>query len=304
MLVFKITSELFSAEKKSSYIDSDTYRKPEKERTQQQVVGPDIKRKPKRVESLIKRFEKNFLRRDKTPKEHKEKEVKEYSPISNSSTDSLKRIKKIFSSNKKVTRDVGIECKIDDDIDYQNKLNTFRKSSIKSMTNDRFSSPQKIYFENTDQRRKESIRPLERKKLRNDEIYENVGRKINPAPIRVELDSRRGSKLSNKPIGIANPQQHRPSITSISSIDSRARDSKKHPMKPIRVEFFKPSAPNSRGGIISTVHNDNINVKEAKSDKMSFKEYREAQKARSSKPTNDHDDQLKNSYQQSFFVPF
>lgn len=270
------------------------------------MAGPDIKRvKPKRVESLIKRFEKNFLRRDKAPKEPKEhKELKEYSPISNSSTDSLKRIKKIFSSSKKVTRDVGIDCKIDDDIDYQNRLNTFRKSSIKSVTSDRFSSPQKIYYENPDQRRRETLRPLDRKKLRNDEIYENVGRKINPEPIRVELDSRRGGKVSHKPVGIANPQQHRPSITSLSSIDSRARDSKKQQIKPIRVEFFKPSALKPRSAIVSAGRSDKVNVNESKTDKMSFREYREAQKFRSNKLIDDHDDQLKNSHQQSFFVPF
>jgi hypothetical protein len=254
---------------------------------------------------LIKRFDR-ILHRTK-------KEEKEVSPApSSESVDSLKNKKNLINMMSKPvkTRDIGILCKIDDDLEYQKILST-KKMTLKS---DRpIKSARKIYSENLDARREAAtIKAAERrasKRMEEEQLYENVRKTTRPGPIRVEIDLRRASKYdsdgneSSKPVGIASPQVQRPSITSVTSIESRRLNSqqKYQISKPIRVELDKPSpAPRSQLKIQDSQFADR-NAPE----KMSFREYRESLRAnRGEKNYGDPDSDLKKTHQQSFFVPF
>lgn len=250
--------------------------------------------KPKRVESLIKRFEKNFWRRNKDPKEA--------SPVpSANSTDSIKRSKNIFSliaggNNKKTTRDIGIECKLDDERDYYNGMGT-RRSSNQSLLSEKKYRPLKSSqrIENgSNQRLTSIIKPTERRvKARDNVHYENVKKPSAPTAIRVEINTRNSNNkyISNlethkKPIGIASPLPQARTRPALKTGTIKRYEKKQEVIKPRAQELSS-------------------SFKRDDSDQMSFREYRERlrMKKENRRITDTSDDDLRRSYQQSFFIP-
>lgn len=240
---------------------------------------------------------------------------KEPSPTpSAQSTESVKnqKSKNIFNligGSKVRTRDVGINCKIDDDLDYQRVLSTKRMVLKPAISERTLKSARKISQENRD-----SVKAAERRMSRglpevDQHIYENVKKNARQAPIRVEIDLRKSTKYdsdyseSSKPVGIANPQVHRNSNTSVTSTESRRTSNQYQVTQPIRVELpkSKPSpAPRTR----KIIEEESFSNRKAP-EKMSFREYRESLRAkRERQMTSDPEDDLKKSHQQSFFVAF
>lgn len=235
---------------------------------------------------------------------------------STESVDSLKNKKNLFNLMSKPikTRDIGILCKIDEDLEYQRILST-KKITLKS---DRpIKSARKIYSDSLDARREAAtVKAAERRASKRAEedqpFYENIKKQQSrPGPIRVEIDLRRASKYdsdgvseSSKPVGIASPQNHRPSISSVTSVESRRLSSqqKYQVSQPIRVELEKPSpAPRSQ----LTTQLDSKFANRRAPDNMSFREYRESLRSnKGPKSHGDPDADLKKTHQQSFFVPF
>jgi hypothetical protein len=270
---------------KSLYINTDTYRKSSnKSRSSQESENLNTNTftkssKPKRVESLIKRFDMSFWRRgskDKSP--------------SPSGSDTLKKTKNLFNlitSGKKSTRDVGIECKMDDDRDYYAGIGT-RKSSIQSVISEKKHKPMRSSrrHENGSNQQLTSI-------IKNaDRRYPYSEKKsMTPAPIRVELGVKNVNKYSvesesnRRPIGIASPlPQPRTNRSSL---------------KPKTYEIKKPEIN------VRTRLQEPTNFAREDSDRMSFREYRERLKLKNEnrRITDNSDDELRKSYQQTFFVP-
>lgn len=233
------------------------------------------------MESLIKRFDMSFWRRNKEPKE------KSPSP---SGSDTIKRTKNLFNlitSGKKSTRDVGIECKMDEERDYYGGMGT-RKTSVQSLLSENKHRPMK---RQTQQQLTSII------KSRN---YEN-GKKSTtpaPAPIRVEIALRNNNanKYSSdtesrrKPIGIASPLPQARNRSALKNGTARSYDSK----RPEAVRSYAPQKVQEPS-----------NFSRDGSDRMSFREYREKLKIKNDhrRVTDNSDDELRKSYQQSFFIP-
>lgn len=280
----------------SLYINTDTYRKADKKpRSSLSQESENLNSntftkssKPKRVESLIKRFDMSFWRRNKEPKE------KSPSP---SGSDTVKRSKNIFntliSSGKKSTRDVGIECKMDEDRDYYSGMGT-RKSSIQSLISEKkHHRPLKSSkrFENgSNQQLTSIIKPPERRYP----YYEKKSTTLVPAPIRVEIGGRNSinkytSDMESKrrPIGIASPLPQARNRSVLKSTATRSYESK-------RPEINAPTK-------VQEINNFNREG----SDRISFREYREKLKIKKDgrRITDNSDDELRKSYQQSFFIP-
>lgn len=278
--------------------------------------------KPKRVESFIKKIEKNLWRR-KDPKEPSPAPSSSHS-TSDREGSNIKRSKNIFkdfmSSGKKSTREAEVQCKMDEDKDYYIGIAT-RKSSMQVLSSDKNNKkslrPLKVSqrYENGNNQRltsiiKSSADRNTRNKQRDYPSYESDNTNANkksttPAPIRVEIDLRNGHSNSNnkintnrtidlnskkKPIGIASPLPQPKSVLK-SGTAAKSYENKKSEIS------RSYAAPNKL-----TVEN---NLQREGSDRISFREYREQLRAKheNKKITDTSDDDLRRSYQQSFFVP-
>lgn len=284
------------------YINTDTYRKPDKKRSSLSQESENLNSetftkspsKPKRVESLIKRFDMSFWRRHKDPKE------KSPSP---SGSDTIKRSKNIFNlitSGKKSTRDVGIECKMDEDRDYYSGMGT-RKSSVQSLLSEKKYRPTKIASRRHDKGSNQHLSSII-KTERHYPYSENVKKSTTsmPAPIRVEIGLRNNnnrftseSELNKKPIGIASPLPQARNRSALKTGTVKTYDNKQ------RQEITRSYAPPAR------VQEATSNFSRQGSDRMSFKDYREQLKLKNTnrRVTDNSDDELRQSYQQTFFVP-
>lgn len=269
---------LDSGNEKSLYINTDTYRKSSKSRSSLSAESENLNTntftkstKPRRVESLIKRFDISFWRRNK---DHKEKSP---SPVT-SGSDTIKRSKNIFNlitSGKKSTRDVGIECKMDEERDYYGGMGT-RKSSIQSLLSEKPHRPPK---RSQNKQLTSIIKPPER-------CYPYESSKKSTAPIRVEIGLRKYPESKGKPIGIASPlpavrNRYTPRNGIGQSYERRQQDSTK------------------------LLVQEKTNFSREGSDRISFREYRDKLKLKNDgrRVTDNSDDELRQSYQQSFFVP-
>lgn len=267
--------------------------------------------KPKRVESLIKRFEWNFLKRNKEPKEASP------SPSAHS-TDSQKKSKNIFNlisgvGTKKTTRDIGIECKMDDERDYNyNHGMGQRKGSVQSISSDRKYKTVRIKDVRPDSEHRSRlgsmttsvVKPMERRsKSRDYPYYENIKKTTatTPAPIRVDLRTNNKyysdltSESNKKPVGIASPQPQVRTRSSLRNGNTKIYENTKTP-------FTRSyAAPANR---YNSDQEQSTNKKDS-SDRLSFREYREQQRMKndSKRSNNNSEDELKKSYQQSFFIP-
>lgn len=233
----------------------------------------------------------SFWRRNKEPKE------KSLSP---SGSDTIKRSKNIFntliSSGKKSTRDVGIECKMDEDRDYYGGMGT-RKSSIQSLISEkkhhRPPRSSKRHEHGSNQQLTSIIKPPERRYP----YYEKKSTTPAPAPIRVELGVRNSinkytsdTESKRRPIGIASPLPQ-----------ARNRSALKNNYESKRQEI---NAPQLRSNVPVRVQEMNNFNREGK-DRISFRDYREKLKIKNDgrRITDNSDDELRKSYQQSFFIP-
>lgn len=236
----------------------------------------------------------SFWRRSKEPKETKEK-----SP-SPSGSDTIKRSKNIFnlmSSGKKSTRDVGIECKLDEDRDYYGGMGA-RKSSVQSLiSGEKKYRPMRAsqrYENGSNQQLTGIIKSPERRYPYNDSVKKSSTPM--PAPIRVEIGLRNTNKftseseLNKRPIGIASPLPQARNRSALKNGTTKSYDSK-------RPEIARSYAP--------TRVQETSNFSREGSDRMSFRDYRERLKIKNEnrRITDNSDDELRQSYQQSFFVP-
>lgn len=269
--------------------------------------------KPKRVESFMKKFDINFWKR---------RDSKDKSPSPANGGDTLKRSKNIFNliaSSKKSTRDVGIECKLDEEerekLDYfdssYNSNMGMRKSSVQSLTEEipkyRRASKPKVYEHGSTQLLTSIIKTPERRYN-----YKSVTTSIPSTANRVGFDVKSRSKYSppienedvrRKPVGVASPQ---PQLRSRSVLKNGASNQQQNSLK--KTSTFK----STRLLTTSNENNNNINndneddLTRQGSDRMSFREYRERllkMKNENRRMADNSDDDLRKSHQQSFFVP-
>lgn len=249
--------------------------------------------KPKRVESFIRKIEKNLWKRRDSKKEPSP------APSSQSSDQStIKRSKNIFSlipgaGRRKSTREVEIQCKMDEEKDYYSGI-TIRKSST-SDTERRHSASRPLKasqrnYENGSNQKLTGIMKSSQPDYRN--AYESSKKSSTPAPIRIEIDL---SNTNKRPIGVASP------------LPQKTRSALKNGLK---YNNDKKSAENSKSYAPQStklqVQSDSNNLKRDGNERLSFREYREQLRAKNgnrTKITDTSDDDLRKSYQQSFFVP-
>lgn len=203
-----------------------------------------------------------------------------------------------MTSGKKSTRDIGIECKMDEDRDYYGGMGT-RKSSILSLISEKKYRPTKIASKRYDSGSNQQLTGIIKTPERRYPYYENAKKSTTsvPAPIRVEIGLRNvhkytsESELNKKPIGIASPlPQARNRSVLKNGTAAKSYDSK-------RSEITRSHAP-------PRVQETN-NFNREDNDRMSFREYREKLKLKKDnrRITDNSDDELRQSYQQSFFIP-
>lgn len=228
------------------------------------------------------------------------KDSKEKSP-SPSGSDTVKRSKNIFNlitSGKKSTRDIGIECKMDEDRDYYGGMGT-RKSSIQSLISEKKYRPSKIALKH-DNGSNQQLTGIIKTPERRNPYYENAKKSTTPivaAPIRVEIGLRNIHKytseteLNKKPIGIASPLPQARNRSALKNGTSKTYDTK-------RPEITRSYAPARVQETTNSFNRDD-------NDRMSFREYREKLKLKKDnrRITDNSDDELRQSYQQSFFIP-
>lgn len=272
--------------------------------------------KPKRVESFIKKFDTiNFWKR----RDSKDKSPSPANPI-HSNGDTLKRTKNIFNliaSSKKSTRDVGIECKLDQE-EQQEKYDHFdssyplgndmglRKSSVQSLNEEipkyRRASKPKVYEHGSSQLLTSIIKTPDRRY----NYKSTVSTIPTTATTRVGFDVKSRGKYSpsppmeyddirRRPVGVASPQ---PQIRSRSVLKNGNSTLKKQ------------STTLKSTRLLSSIENNNNHDDELErqgSDRMSFREYRErllkAKNENNRRLADNSDDELRKSHQQSFFVP-
>lgn len=260
--------------------------------------------KPKRVESFMKKFDINFWKRrdskDKSP-----------SPATNNGGDTLKRTKNIFNiiaSSKKSTRDIGIECKLDEeerdffDSSYNGGNGMgMRKSSIQSLTEEipkyRRASKPKVYEHGSTQLLTSIIKTPERRYN-----YKSVTSTIPATTNRVGFKYSPPKEIEDvrrKPVGVASPQ---PQVRSRSVLKNTAGNN-----------TLKKTSTLKLTRLLTTTSNENNNnnneddlTRQGSGDRMSFREYRERllkMKNENRRMADNSDDDLRKSHQQSFFVP-
>lgn len=290
-------------DEKSLYINTDTYRKLDKKRAS--LLSQESENlnantftksaKPKRVESFIRKIEKNLWKRRDSKKEPSP------APSSQSSDQStIKRSKNIFSlisGGRKTTREVEIQCKMDDEKDYYSGI-IMRKSSINDAERRQSHSrplrvSQQRNYENGSNQKLTSIMKSSQPDYRNVREYESSKKSSTPAPIRIEIDLRNTNK---RPIGVASPLPQK--------TRSALKNGVKNNNDKKSAEYSRSNAPPSSR---LQVTSDQNNIKRDENERVSFREYREKLRATKNenrnKITDTSDDDLKRSYQQSFFVP-
>lgn len=283
--------------------------------------------KPKRVESFIKKIEKNLWRR-KDPKEPSPAPSSSHS-TSDREGSTIKRSKNIFkdfiSSGKKSTREVEVQCKMDEDKDYYSGIATRRSSTQVNASPENKKTPLRPLkasqrHENGNNPRLTSIIKSSADRSRNKQrdypynndsdnvtniINNNSKKSSTPAPIRVEIDLRNAhnnngnNKTNNnrstdlnlrKPIGIASPLPQPKSVL-------KSGTAKSYENKKAYAAAAAATTPNKLAV-------ENTFGREG-SDRISFREYREQLRAKqeNKKMTDNSEDDLRRSYQQTFFVP-
>lgn len=294
---------------KSLYINTDTYRKMDKKRAS--LLSQESENlnantftktsKPKRVESFIRKIEKNLWRRKDTKKEPSP------APSSQSSDQStIKRSKNIFnliSGGRKSTREVEIQCKMDEERDFDSG-NTLRKNAYGNerkltITKPLKASQQRNYENGSNQRLTSIMKSSQPTDLNRPREYESR-KSSTPAPIRIEIDLRNTNK---RPIGVASPLPQKTRSALKNGIKTPNYDAASK--KPL--EITRSYAPSRLQ--VNTVDNNsnNNNIRRDGNERVSFREYREQLRAAKNesrqKITDTSDDDLKRTYQQSFFVP-
>lgn len=243
------------------------------------------------MESFIKKIEKNLWRRKETKKEPSP------APSSQGSDQStIKRSKNLFNlisgGGRKSTREVEIQCKIDEDKEYHKGI-AVKKSSREvekkptrpTRASQQPQQQQPRIYENGNNQKITSIMKSSQQQRPDHREYESSNRKSStPAPIRIEIDLRNTNK---RPIGVASPLPQKTKST----------------LKNGNYDGGNKHAPQLRLQI-----NDNgNNLRRDGNERVSFREYREQLRARGGehrqKITDTSDDDLRKSYQQSFFVP-
>lgn len=323
VIIFSTLSFLGSREDEQLlYINTDAYRKLDKKRASllsQESENLNVNTftkstKPKRVESFIRKIEKNLWRR---------KDPKEPSPVPSShSTDksdrgesTMKRSKNIFNlitnggGNKKSTREVEIQCKMDDEKDYTSGIITFNANH----SNKKYRSlKQSQRFENEPNQNLSSIKkaPSTVNRIKKQDCkYDNTNvnkKSSTPAPIRVEIGLQNASNshgsnnekyadTNKKPIGIASPLPQ--TRSALKSGTMKCYDYKKS-------EIARYNAPQQQQQQQQRLKLDG-NFRREENDQMSFREYRDRLRTKNEnrRITDTSDDDLKRSYQQSFFIP-
>lgn len=269
---------------KSLYINTDTFRKSDKKRAsvESENLNSDTfekTSKPKRVESFIKRLDVSSIWRrnkDKSP-----------SPVG---TDTIKRSKNLFNlmaSGKKSTRDIGIECKMDEDRDYYSGMGT-RKTSVQSLLSEKKYRPRSSLRDHgSSQQLTGIIKPPERR-------YPYKSSTPATAPIRVELDvrnTRYSSESELKPVGIASPLPQARSRSVLKNVTASSYEKKPSELPRSYVPVRKQETAN--------------NFNREGSERLSFRQHRERLRGKNEnrRITDNSDDELRKSYQRSFFVP-
>lgn len=301
--------------------------------------------KPKRVESFIKKFDTiNFWKRrdskDKSPSPATNNNNGTTNGSSSVGGDTLKRTKNIFNliaSSKKSTRDIGIECKLDQeerqerydhfDSSYSHQYGSnggggvvvgndmgLRKSSVQSLNEElpkyrRAVSKPKVYEHGSTQLLTSIIKTPERRYAAAAVPTTRVGfdvksrSKYTPSPPIDTYDDTR----ARRPVGVASPQ---PQIRSRSVLKNGNSTLKKQAPLPPSTPPYSSTLKSTR--LLASIENGNNlhdnDLTRQESDRMSFREYRE----RLLKAKNENnrrllaensDDELRKSHQQSFFVP-
>lgn len=292
-------------DEKSLYINTDTYRKLDKKRAS--LLSQESENlnantftkssKPKRVESFIRKIEKNLWKRRDSKKEPSP------APSSHSSDQSstIKRSKNIFNlisgGGRKSTREVEVQCKMDEEKDYYSGI-AMRKSSISDAERKHSVSSSRPLkqrnYENGSNQKLTGIMKSSQPDYRNLREYESTKKSLTPAPIRIEIDLRNTNK---RPIGVASPLQQK--------TRSALKNGVKNNYDKKSMENTRSHAPPS--SVRLQIPNDHNNIKRDGNERVSFREYREQLRAAKNenrhKITDNSDDDLRRSYQQSFFVP-
>ena len=241
--------------------------------------------KPKRVESFIKKIEKNLWKRRDSKKEPSP------APSSHSSDQStVKRSKNIFNLisggvNRKTTREAEVQCKMDDEKDYYSGV-MMRKSSI-SDAERKNQNPTSRPLRVTQQQQNQKLTSI----MKSSQPDYCNKKSTTPAPIRIEIDL---SNTNKRPIGVASP------------LPQKTKSALKNGNKNV---YDKKSTGNVRSNASSStklqINADNL--RRDGNERVSFREYREQLRAAKNenrhKVTDTSDDDLRRSYQQSFFVP-
>jgi hypothetical protein len=187
---------------------------------------------------------------------------------------------------------------MDEDRDYYQGMGT-RKSSIQSLLSEkkhhRPPKSSKRYEQGSNQQLTSIIKPPERRYP----YYEKKSTTPAPAPIRVEIGVRSSinkytsdAESKRRPIGIASPLPQARNRSALKNATTKSFESK-------RLEINAP-----RSYAPAKVQEMN-NFNREGSDRTSFREYREKLKLKNDgrRITDNSDDELRKSYQQSFFIP-
>lgn len=183
---------------------------------------------------------------------------------------------------------------MDEEKDYYSGI-AMRKSSIsdaerKPSVSRALRASQQRNYENGSNQKLTSIMKSSQPDYRSVREYESSKKSSTPAPIRIEIDLRNTNK---RPIGVASP------------LPQKTRSALKNGAKNSYDKTTRPNAPPPPSRLQVTA--DNNNLKRDGNERVSFREYREQLRAARNenrhKITDTSDDDLRRSYQQSFFVP-
>lgn len=207
---------------------------------------------------------------------------------------------------------------MDEDRDYYYGMGT-RKSSIQSLLPEKKHRPMKGSQRNENQQLTSIIKSPERR----NPYYENAKKSTTPvpAPIRVEVGLRNVNKytsdaeLRRKPIGIASPLPQARNRSALKKSYDNKRPEITRSYAPTRGQEPRPRVQETRSRVQetrSTVQETRLKVPESASnftregsERTSFRDYRERLRLKNDnrRITDNSDDELRKSYQQSFFVP-
>jgi hypothetical protein len=187
---------------------------------------------------------------------------------------------------------------MDEDHDYNQRDMGTRKSSMLSLISEKKYRPMKSsqrYENGSNQQLTSIIKSPERRYPYHEGIKKSTTPM--PPPIRVEIGLRNMNKYASdsepkkRPIGIASPLPQARNRSVLKNVTVKSYDNKK-------VELNRSYAP-------PKVQEPSSNFSREGSDRMSFRDYREKLKLKNDnrRITDNSDDELRKSYQQSFFIP-